>query len=63
MVNQYTIMGTAYSLIAVGFTKIDDIKLGVSLILVGVLLQILVAVLNKQGINAQSVNNSDENLG
>lgn len=52
-----TIMNTGYALVGVGLSQINvDIKVGLSLIGIGVLLQIIVPALNKVGIDAQSFN-------
>ena len=48
-----TIMNTGYALVGVGLSQINiNIKVGLSLIGAGVLLQIIVPVLNKAGVNA-----------
>lgn len=55
MENKYTIAGTGGILIGVGISKIDtNLTVGLGLVGVGVLLQILVAVLQKYGVNIQS---------
>lgn len=49
--NKYTLAATGGALVGVGFTKIDaDLMVGGILIASGVVLQILVAVLQKHGL-------------
>lgn len=55
MENKYTLVATSGGLISVGFTKLsEDLIVGVSLIGAGVVLQILVAVLQKAGVPVES---------
>lgn len=49
--NKYTLVATSGGLISVGFTKLsEDLNIGLGLIASGVILQILVAVLQKFGV-------------
>lgn len=54
MDNKLSIADAGSLLMGAGFAKLDDLKIGLSLIGVGVFLKVLVAVLNKEGIAAAS---------
>ena len=56
MVNQNTISGTGAMLMGAGIAKLDNLYVALTLILIGVALQIVVAYLQKKGLDVQSSN-------
>lgn len=54
--NNNTIAGTGSVLMGVGIAKLDDVVIGLTLIGVGVILNILVAYLQQKGWNVQASN-------
>lgn len=56
MNNNITISDAGSLLMGAGIAKLDNLYVGVGLILIGAVLKIVVAVLNKQGIEVQASN-------
>ena len=54
MNNNITISDAGSLLMGAGIARLDSIYLGVGLVLIGAILKIVVAVLQKEGVNVQS---------
>jgi len=54
MINQNTISGTGAMLMGAGIARLDNIYIALTLVLVGVALQIIVAYLQNKGLNVQA---------